>query len=144
VCRPGGARSRWQRQITSDDDGGPWAQSHSDHYLADHAATDSYYREELREMLDEGLLSRLDLAFSRDQSSKVYVQDRMREHGQRLWQWLQDGAHFYVCGDATRMAKDVDDALKGVVAQYGKLAPASAASYVQALAAEKRYVRDVY
>ncbi len=109
-----------------------------------HAATDFYYREELTGMVDDGSLTRLDVAFSRDQSTKVYVQDRMTEHGALLWQWLQQGAHFYVCGDASRMAKDVDSALEGVVAQHGRLAPASAKAYVKALAAEKRYVRDVY
>ena len=109
-----------------------------------HAATEFYYREELTSMLDDGSLSRLDVAFSRDQSSKVYVQDRMTEHGAQLWRWLQEGAHFYVCGDASRMAKDVDSALKGIVAQHGKLALPSAEAYVKALSAEKRYVRDVY
>lgn len=109
-----------------------------------HAATEFYYRDELTSMLDDGSLTRLDLAFSRDQASKVYVQDRMTEHGAQLWKWLQEGAHFYVCGDASRMARDVDNALKGVVAQHGKLAPSSAEAYVKALSAEKRYVRDVY
>ncbi|MGA9872180.1 MAG: bifunctional nitrate reductase/sulfite reductase flavoprotein subunit alpha [Rhodococcus sp. (in: high G+C Gram-positive bacteria)] len=109
-----------------------------------HAATDFYYRDELTSMLDDGSLTRLDLAFSRDQSTKVYVQDRMAEHGAQLWRWLQEGAYFYVCGDASRMAKDVDDALEGVIAKHGRLAPASARAYVKALAAEKRYVRDVY
>lgn len=109
-----------------------------------HADTDFYYRDELTEMMRDGALSRLDVAFSRDQKDKVYVQDRMREHGAELWNWIARGAHFYVCGDASRMAKDVDAALKGVVAQHGKLAPSSAEAYVKALAAEKRYVRDVY
>ncbi|CRK52565.1 Bifunctional reductase [Rhodococcus sp. RD6.2] len=109
-----------------------------------HAATDFYYREEIEELRRDGLLTELDLAFSRDQTEKVYVQDRMRERGDQLWRWLQNGAHFYVCGDANRMAKDVDHALCGIVAQHGKLAPRSAEAYVKALAAEKRYVRDVY
>ncbi len=109
-----------------------------------HADTDFYYRDELTAMLGDGSLNRLDVAFSRDQKDKVYVQDRMREHGAELWNWIHRGAHFYVCGDASRMAKDVDAALKGVVAQHGKLAPSSAEAYVKALAAEKRYVRDVY
>ncbi|MDV6269019.1 bifunctional nitrate reductase/sulfite reductase flavoprotein subunit alpha [Rhodococcus globerulus] len=109
-----------------------------------HAATDFYYREEIEELRRDGFLTELDVAFSRDQSEKIYVQDRMRERGALLWEWLQNGAHFYVCGDAERMAKDVDGALSGVVAQYGKLAPRSAEAYVKALAAEKRYVRDVY
>ncbi len=109
-----------------------------------HEATEFYYRDELTAMLDDGSLTRLDLAFSRDQSQKVYVQDRMTEHGAQLFAWLQQGAHFFVCGDASRMARDVDDALKGIVAQHGKLAPSSTEAYVKALAAEKRYVRDVY
>ena len=71
-----------------------------------HAAGDFYYRDELQALRDDGLLTRLDLAFSRDQAAKVYVQDRMREHGAQLWAWLQEGAHFYVCGDAGRLAKD--------------------------------------
>ena len=81
-----------------------------------HAASDFYYRDELESMRDSGVLNRLDVAFSRDQADKVYVQDRMREQGAQLWSWLEDGAHFYVCGDANRMAKDVDAALKEVVA----------------------------
>lgn len=109
-----------------------------------HSATDFYYRDELTSMLSDGLLTRLDVAFSRDQPQKIYVQDRMREHGAELYEWLHQGAYVYVCGDASRMAKDVDDTLKGIVAQHGRLAPASAAQYVKALAAEKRYVRDVY
>ncbi|AFR47949.1 putative nitrate reductase / sulfite reductase [Gordonia sp. KTR9] len=109
-----------------------------------YSATDFYYRDELTTMLGDGLLTRLDVAFSRDQDRKIYVQDRMREHGEELYQWLHDGAHVYVCGDATRMARDVDAALKGIVAQYGRRSPASAESYVKALAADKRYVRDVY
>ncbi|GAA1481476.1 bifunctional nitrate reductase/sulfite reductase flavoprotein subunit alpha [Gordonia sinesedis] len=109
-----------------------------------HSATDFYYRDELTSMLSDGLLTRLDVAFSRDQPEKIYVQDRMREHGAELYDWLHAGAHVYVCGDASRMAKDVDATLKGIVAQYGRRAPASAEQYVKALAAEKRYVRDVY
>ncbi|MFD5122619.1 molybdopterin-dependent oxidoreductase [Streptomyces sp. NPDC058385] len=107
-------------------------------------ATDFYYREELESHLASGHLDRLDLAFSRDQRNKVYVQDRMREHGPRLFQWLQDGAHFYVCGDAGRMAKDVDQTLKDIVATHGAMDPDEAAAYVRRLASDKRYVRDVY
>src|SRR5690606_38409346 len=72
------------------------------------AATDFLYREELEAMQADGHLSRLDVAFSRDQAEKVYVQHRMEEAAASLWQWLEEGAHFYVCGDASRMAKDVD------------------------------------
>ncbi|QGZ65962.1 bifunctional nitrate reductase/sulfite reductase flavoprotein subunit alpha [Paraburkholderia acidisoli] len=109
-----------------------------------HAATDFYYREELETMQQDGHLARLDLAFSRDQSDKVYVQDRMREQGAQLWSWLQDGAHLYVCGDASRMAKDVDAALKDVVAAHGGLSGEAAQDYVSGLARDRRYVRDVY
>ncbi|MEU5887420.1 bifunctional nitrate reductase/sulfite reductase flavoprotein subunit alpha [Streptomyces sp. NPDC047461] len=109
-----------------------------------HRASDFYYEEELTELLDEGTLARLDTAFSRDQRRKVYVQDRMREHGPELWRWLQDGAHFYVCGDASRMAKDVDRALKDIAVAHGGLGEQEAAAYVKQLAAAKRYVRDVY
>ncbi|MCY1211898.1 Nitrate reductase [compost metagenome] len=109
-----------------------------------HAATDYYYREELETMRTKGLLSRLDLAFSRDQADKIYVQDRMREQGAALWEWLETGAHFYVCGDASRMAKDVDAELKDVVQQHGGMSAEAAASYVARMSADKRYVRDVY
>ncbi|MFI7015991.1 molybdopterin-dependent oxidoreductase [Streptomyces sp. NPDC050164] len=109
-----------------------------------HRATDFYYEDELTALLDEGTLTRLDSAFSRDQRNKVYVQDRMREHGPELWHWLRDGARFYVCGDASRMAKDVDRALRDVAVAHGGLSEAEAAAYVKQLAADKRYVRDVY
>ncbi|WP_322068741.1 bifunctional nitrate reductase/sulfite reductase flavoprotein subunit alpha [Paraburkholderia bannensis] len=109
-----------------------------------HAATDFYYRDELEQMRGDGLLNQLDLAFSRDQHEKVYVQDRMRENGKQLWSWLEEGAHFYVCGDASRMAKDVDVALKSVVAQHGGLSDEAADDYVGQMARERRYVRDVY
>lgn len=107
-------------------------------------ATDFYYRDELGDLQRDGTLDRLDVAFSRDQRAKVYVQDRMREHGTRLWAWLQNGAHLYVCGDAVRMAKDVDRALREVVAAHGGLGEDGATAYVEQLTAEKRYVRDVY
>lgn len=109
-----------------------------------HRASDFYYEDELTALLADGTLSRLDTAFSRDQRAKVYVQDRMREHGPQLWSWLQDGAHFYVCGDASRMAKDVDQALRNIATVHGGLDEDGAAAYVKQLAAEKRYVRDVY
>jgi len=109
-----------------------------------HRATDFYYEEELTELSAEGSLARLDTAFSRDQRAKVYVQDRMREHGPELWHWLREGAHFYVCGDASRMAKDVDRALRDIAVAHGGLDEAEAAAYVKQLAASKRYVRDVY
>lgn len=109
-----------------------------------HEATDFYYRDELAAMADDGLLTRLDTAFSRDQRAKVYVQDRMREQGARLWSWLEAGAHVYVCGDASRMAKDVDATLREVVATHGRLSAADADAYVKALASARRYAKDVY
>lgn len=109
-----------------------------------HRSTDFYYEDELTAFLADGTLARLDTAFSRDQRAKVYVQDRMREHGPQLWSWLQEGAHLYVCGDASRMAKDVDRALRDIATTHGGHSPDGAAAYLKQLAAEKRYVRDVY
>ncbi|MFT4087814.1 MAG: bifunctional nitrate reductase/sulfite reductase flavoprotein subunit alpha [Gordonia sp. (in: high G+C Gram-positive bacteria)] len=109
-----------------------------------HEATDFYYRDELLGFRDEDVLTRLDAAFSRDQPEKVYVQDLMRANAADLWSWISRGAHLYVCGDAARMARDVDDALREIVAEQGRLAPSSADAYISALAAENRYVRDVY
>lgn len=108
------------------------------------AETDFYYRDELAAMQDAGLLTRLDLAFSRDQDEKIYVQHRMLEQGEMLWRWLSEGAYFYVCGDASRMAKDVDAALKEVVRQYGEMSVEAADAYVAKMSKDKRYVRDVY
>ncbi len=109
-----------------------------------HASTDFYYRSELSEMLQQGFLQRLSPAFSRDQEKRIYVQQRMIEKGAQLWSWLEDGAHFYVCGDAKRMAKDVDKALRQVVQHHGGLSDDAANAYVQQLMVEKRYVKDVY
>ncbi|CDR15050.1 hypothetical protein GCM10022420_081810 [Streptomyces iranensis] len=109
-----------------------------------HRATDFYYEEELTAFLAEGILTRLDTAFSRDERAKKYVQDRMREHGPLLWSWLQDGAHFYVCGDASRMAKDVDQALRDIATVHGGMDETEAAAYVKQLATDRRYLRDVY
>ncbi|MFC4032296.1 molybdopterin-dependent oxidoreductase [Streptomyces polygonati] len=109
-----------------------------------HRAGDFYYREELADFQRHGTLVRLDPAFSRDQRTKIYVQDRMREHGSKLWAWLQEGAHLYVCGDASRMARDVDRTLREIVAVHGRLAPEAAAAHVRQLTADGRYARDVY
>ena len=91
-----------------------------------------------------GDLTRLDVAFSRDQPEKVYVQHKMLENAAELWQWLEKGAHFYVCGDASRMAKDVNDALLEIIASEGGKSPEEADEYVAALKKAKRYQRDVY
>lgn len=109
-----------------------------------HSATDFYYREELESLQKAGVLNKLDTAFSRDQPEKVYVQHRMLEQGAELWQWLQQGAHFCVCGDASRMAKDVDATLKTIIQTHGNMSAEQAADYVSNMAREKRYVRDVY
>jgi sulfite reductase alpha subunit-like flavoprotein len=107
------------------------------------SATDFYYRDELRSAHDDGLLTRLSLAFSRDQRQKVYVQDLMRAAGAELWRWLADGAHVYVCGDATRMAKDVHIALLDIARDHGRLGE-GAEDWLSGLVASKRYLRDVY
>jgi sulfite reductase (NADPH) flavoprotein alpha-component len=89
-------------------------------------------------------VARVDLAFSRDQPQKIYVQDRIRENAAELWAWLKGGAHFYVCGDAHRMAKDVDAALHQVVGEQGGLDTEQAAAFVKQLKKDQRYQRDVY
>jgi sulfite reductase (NADPH) flavoprotein alpha-component len=109
-----------------------------------HEATEFYYRVELERFAQSGLLTRLDTAFSRDGATKLYVQDRMRESAADLWKWITDGAYVYVCGDAARMARDVHEALQGIVAQQSGRSPKSAAAYLYAMSAERRYVRDVY
>lgn len=106
--------------------------------------TDYLYREELEAMHADGHLTRLDTAFSRDHGRKVYVQDRMLEHAAHLWEWLQDGASVYVCGDASRMAKDVHAALCRVVEEQGAMPAYAAEEYVGALKESHRYHRDVY
>jgi sulfite reductase (NADPH) flavoprotein alpha-component len=108
------------------------------------ASTDFIYREEIEAMQSSGLLTRLDLAFSRDQEEKIYVQDRMKQSGAELWAWLEQGGYFFVCGDAYRMAKDVDKALHEVIQQHGNKTLLEAVDYVNQLKKDKRYVRDVY
>jgi sulfite reductase (NADPH) flavoprotein alpha-component len=108
------------------------------------AATDFIYREEIEAMQANGLLTKLDLAFSRDQAEKIYVQDRMKEHGAELYAWLEQGGYFFVCGDAYRMAKDVDQALHDLIREHGKRNLVEAVEYVNQLKKDKRYVRDVY
>jgi NADPH-dependent sulfite reductase flavoprotein alpha-component len=109
-----------------------------------HRAENFYYRDDLEDMVDDGLLSRLDLAFSRDQPERVYVQHKMLDYGADVWRWLEDGAHVYVCGDATRMAKDVDEALTAIIRAHGGLSSEATHDYKRELVAAKRYVRDVY
>jgi sulfite reductase (NADPH) flavoprotein alpha-component len=111
-----------------------------------HRATDFLYGEEWLRYQHQGHLHRLDLAFSRDQPQKIYVQHRMRENADELWRWLQGGAYFYVCGDAKHMAKDVHQALIDIAQQQGGLSPEAAADYVNVtlMKTQKRYLRDVY
>jgi sulfite reductase (NADPH) flavoprotein alpha-component len=106
--------------------------------------SDFLYQEELTGMLKNGVLNRLDTAFSRDQSHKIYVQHRILERATEVWDWLQDGAHVYVCGDAKRMAKDVDNALRQVCRATGNLSDDKTQEYMETLRREKRYQRDVY
>jgi sulfite reductase (NADPH) flavoprotein alpha-component len=105
---------------------------------------DSYYNSEFDEMVREGLLTRLDCAWSRDQAEKIYVQHKMMHNAAEICSWLDDGAHFYVCGDAKRMAKDVDATLRKIVQEQGGRSLEEANDFVEKLKAEKRYKRDVY
>jgi sulfite reductase (NADPH) flavoprotein alpha-component len=107
-------------------------------------ASDFFYADELNAMKDAGHLERLTLAWSRDGDEKIYVQDRMRQNGAELWAWLKDGAHFYVCGDAKRMAKDVERAMVDIAAEHGQLSSDEAVAFVAGLKKTGRYQADVY
>jgi sulfite reductase (NADPH) flavoprotein alpha-component len=109
-----------------------------------HSASDFLYQDELTAFQADGTLTKLDLAWSRDQKEKLYVQHLMLENGVELWAWLAGGATFYVCGDASRMAKDVDQALLRIAETHGKLNPEEASAFIGQLKKEKRYLRDVY
>ncbi|WP_110455936.1 assimilatory sulfite reductase (NADPH) flavoprotein subunit [Shewanella algidipiscicola] len=109
-----------------------------------HFEQDFLYQTEWQQYLKQGTLTRFDSAFSRDQAHKVYVQHRIAERGEALWQWLEKGAHLYVCGDAERMAKDVHQALLDVVQQYGGKDEETATAYLEQLRRDKRYQKDVY
>jgi sulfite reductase (NADPH) flavoprotein alpha-component len=108
------------------------------------SATDFFYADELDAFAKSGTLTNLSLAWSRDGAQKVYVQDKMREAGAELFRWLEQGAHFYICGDAKRMARDVETALTDIVSEHGKAAPEDAQAYVAALKKTGRYQADVY
>ncbi len=113
-------------------------------YGARNGATDFLYREELEHYSGAGVLTRLDTAFSRDQDEKIYVQDRMWEHGADFWAWLDAGAVVYVCGDAQRMAKDVNDTMTRIVARFGQMTVRDAEAWVKQFSADGRYLRDIY
>ncbi len=132
-------RAFLQERRARDDRGRNWL-----FFGEQHQATDFYYRDELQGMQQDGLLTRLSLAFSRDQAEKIYVQQRIQEQGAELWRWLEEGAHLYICGDASRMARDVDQALRRVISEQGGVSLEQAAEQLRCLTEQKRYVRDVY
>ncbi|MEG1419785.1 MAG: NADPH-dependent assimilatory sulfite reductase flavoprotein subunit [Citrobacter sp.] len=109
-----------------------------------HFTEDFLYQVEWQRYVKEGVLNRIDLAWSRDQKEKVYVQDKLRQQGAELWRWINDGAHIYVCGDANRMAKDVEQALLEVIAEFGGMDVETADEFLSELRVERRYQRDVY
>ncbi|MFU8908456.1 NADPH-dependent assimilatory sulfite reductase flavoprotein subunit [Proteus sp. DFP240708] len=109
-----------------------------------HFVEDFLYQVEWQRYVKSGLLTHIDLAWSRDQAHKIYVQDKLRERGSEIWQWLQQGAYLYVCGDASRMAKDVEQALLDIVMEYGNKNIEEADEYLSELRLERRYQRDVY
>ena len=109
-----------------------------------HFTEDFLYQVEWQRYVKEGVLSRIDLAWSRDQQQKVYVQDKLREQGAELWRWINDGAQIYVCGDANRMAKDVEQTLLEVIAEFGAMDAEAADEFLSELRVERRYQRDVY
>ncbi|ARZ02197.1 sulfite reductase [NADPH] flavoprotein, alpha-component [Yersinia ruckeri] len=109
-----------------------------------HFTDDFLYQVEWQRYVKEGLLTHIDLAWSRDQPQKIYVQDKLREKGAEVWRWIQQGAHIYVCGDANRMAKDVEKALLDVVAEHGGMDAEQADEFLSELRFARRYQRDVY
>jgi sulfite reductase (NADPH) flavoprotein alpha-component len=109
-----------------------------------HFDFDFLYKDELTQLLDRGVLNKLDLAFSRDSAEKVYVQHRMLQSGAEIWRWLEEGAHVYVCGDAKRMAVDVHEALQTIAELHGSLPPDAARQFTSQLAQDRRYHKDVY
>lgn len=109
-----------------------------------HFIDDFLYQVEWQRYVKEGVLTRIDLAWSRDQEQKIYVQDKLREHSAEVWRWLQDGAHIYVCGDASCMAKDVEQGLLDIIVEHGGVDTETADEYLSELRVERRYQRDVY
>ncbi|MGM0877992.1 MAG: hypothetical protein ACQEWV_25515 [Bacillota bacterium] len=109
-----------------------------------HAASDFLYQEELEQYQKDGVLTRLETAFSRDTEQKVYVQHRMLENSKELFEWLENGAYFYVCGDKQYMAKDVHNAVISVIEKEGKMTHEEAEAYLNEMRKQRRYQRDVY
>ena len=106
--------------------------------------TDYLYGNEWESYQRDGLLNRLDLAWSRDEDKKVYVQHKMQQNAKELYEWIDSGAYFYVCGDASRMAHDVDEALHSIIEEQAGISKDASAEYVQQMKTDKRYLRDVY
>ena len=106
-----------------------------------HEGTDFLYEQELMTFKKKEILTKLSTAWSRDQENKIYVQDVMAQEGKEIWNWLNEGAYFYVCGDAKYMAKDVDNCLHKIINEHGEV---DSGSYIKAMKKEKRYQRDVY
>ena len=113
-------------------------------FFGEKTKNNHYFYKDFWEDLTSANQLKLTTAFSRDQEFKIYVQDRLKEHGKEVWEWLQEGAHFYVCGDASRMAKDVDQALHTIVQNYGQFSEIEAKAYIKKMRLEKRYLKDVY
>ena len=132
-------RAFMQQRVADEANGKNWLIFGNPHF-----ASDFLYQTEWQQFAKDGFLHKYDFAWSRDQEKKIYVQDKIRENSTALWQWLQEGAYFYVCGDAARMAKDVEQALLEVIAKEGNLSPDEAEDYLNELREEKRYQRDVY
>ncbi|EOD6330184.1 NADPH-dependent assimilatory sulfite reductase flavoprotein subunit [Providencia stuartii] len=109
-----------------------------------HFVEDFLYQVEWQRYVKEGLLTNISLAWSRDQAQKVYVQDKLREQGEEVWHWIEEGAHIYVCGDANHMARDVEQVLLEIISQYGNMDSESADEFLSELRVERRYQRDVY
>ncbi|MCH2035453.1 MAG: assimilatory sulfite reductase (NADPH) flavoprotein subunit [Puniceicoccaceae bacterium] len=128
-----------EERAEQDQAGKSWLFFGDQHYL-----TDFLYQSEIQEYLEDGVLSKLDVAFSRDQAEKVYVQNKMLENATELYQWIDAGAVFYVCGDASRMAHDVDAALHSIIKNEGKMDSKKAEEYVKSMKSDGRYLRDVY
>jgi sulfite reductase (NADPH) flavoprotein alpha-component len=132
-------RAFMQQRDASDASGKNWL------FFGDQTFTQDFlYQTEWQGYLKSGLLTKLDVAFSRDQAEKIYVQDRLRENAEEVFQWLEEGAHLYICGDANRMAKDVHQALIDIIAEQGKQSPEQAEEYLKQLRSAKRYQKDVY
>jgi sulfite reductase (NADPH) flavoprotein alpha-component len=132
-------RAFMQEREAQDAEGDNWL------FFGDQTFTQDFlYQTEWQGYLKSGLLTRIDLAFSRDQVEKIYVQDRIRENAQEVYAWLERGAHLYICGDMNRMAKDVEATLLDIIAEQGKKTAEQAEQYLKDLRNAKRYQKDVY